>query len=102
MPVIQFTRDVGRKWVEGQVVNLPTSTLKSMARSDKVESYQDFSQVLAMGSSCIKFMIDHKKEQAAESARARSVAVAPKKAAAPRRAIKKGVKKVSKKRASKK
>lgn len=93
MPVVQFTRDVGRKWKAGQVVNLPTSTLKSMARTVKVESYQDFSQVLAVGRSCVKFMVEHRKEQAAESALALRVATAPKKAVASRRATKNRVRK---------
>ena len=89
MPVVGFTRDVGRKWRAGQVVNLPTTTLKAMARSDGEDNYLGFSKVLVKGASCIQYMEDHQKEQAAESARARPAAVAPKKAAAPRRVTKK-------------
>jgi len=89
MPVIQFTRDVGSKWKEGQVVNLPTSTLKSMAQTVKVDSYEKFSKVLAVGRTCVSFMAEYKKGQAVESVLARRSTATPKKAAAPRRAVKK-------------
>lgn len=67
MPVIEFTRDVGRRFKKGSVANLPTSTLKAMAKSDGVESFSDFSEVLALGARCIPFMKKRKESDLAGS-----------------------------------
>ena len=82
--MVEFTRDVGRKWKIGHVVNLPTSTLKAMAKSDGVDSFSDFSEVLARGERCIPFMKERRKnDQIAGSVLRRNKAAPLKTGAAP-------------------